>query len=474
MRNVVCFFIIAILFSCQKENIRNDKNIAAWTQHIPEQNRDLYQIRLAFGKTLAKALKERELRDFIKQQSKIQGERIYKELVFALIKDEVLPSGKTVMQVIRDHEDSEVKALFGETLMDRVANDDPMVVIKLPDLFYTLDWDTNDLIPFVGVQTPSYINNFEYAFYYHNGYNELIQQQGEDLFFENVKYFYLMVKYSTDHILLNVNNLTNEKNISLFELFPQFEYCTMEILSPILKSGTRNLENPNKIILNKLQCHQIWKDLCSYTGEFAYDDKPCGLPIDCPRNCDPDNPLNKNVVLTGFDVRNELFLLSGGNLFEESANVSIDFFKYSERDKLKRFVIPSFRYFKIEKFKVDITLSKKEMIFGETKFTVPLVSTNFQSINKKSKWIPINALMYDDISQDGSYFCDYCVNLVFYEDFVRPIDVSHELFYCYKGELYTGNLKLNLSRHRRVDGSNHDWCTNTDIFVSNFGIGISY
>ena len=169
MRNVVCFFLIAILFSCQKENINNDKNIAAWTQHIPEQNRDLYQIRLAFGKTLAKALKERELRDFIKQQSKIQGERIYKELVFALIKDEVLPSGKTVMQVVREHEDCEVKELFGETLMDRVANDDPMVAIKLPDVFHQYDWDTQNVTPFVGVETPSRIKvgqwELHFAFY---------------------------------------------------------------------------------------------------------------------------------------------------------------------------------------------------------------------------------------------------------------------------------------------------------------------
>ena len=87
----------------------------------------------------------------------------------------MLPSGKTIQRLIKQNEDEEVKALFGETLTDREAEFDPMVTIKLPDLFYNYDWDTSDIIPFVGVMTPSLID-YCYVFYYYNGYSELIKE----------------------------------------------------------------------------------------------------------------------------------------------------------------------------------------------------------------------------------------------------------------------------------------------------------
>lgn len=472
MRHTLQFLLlIGIVFfiSCTKNDFSDDRNITSWTEHIPTQNRDLYQIRLAFGKTLAAALKEKELRAFIKQKSIIPGEKVYQELVYALIKDEKLASGKTVAQVIQAHEDVEVKELFGETLLDRVATDDPMMAIKLPDVFYEKDWDTDALIPFVGVQTPSQIN-FSYVFYFHNGYHELLQEF-EKVFYKDVKYFYLMLKYSTDHTLINVNNMANEKNISLYELFPQFEYCSTNIIPQILKSGIRSVDSPNEIILSKIKCYEIWSELCSYKGDFGYTSDTCGLLFECPRDCDPDNPLNRNIVLSGFEVRNDLYILGG--LFEESANVSFDFIALNNDAEYRRFVVPSVRYFGLDKFKVNVTISNREMIFENSKFNVPLVSTEYQTTNNQSKWIPINSLMYNDASKDQNNEYDYCVNLIFYEDAVNTFDVRSELFYCLKG-FYNGNLQLNSTRYKSVMSSDHDWCSLGGIFNDNYGVEVKF
>ena len=469
MRYLFLFLMVTNL-SCSKDEIPVTKNIVGWTDDVPAQNRDLYKIRLAFGKTIASALKEQELRDYIKQKSIMPDKQIFQELLFTLIKDDVLPSGKTVLQLIKQYEDAEVKELFGETLLDRVAKEDPMVAIKLPDVFHQYDWDTDNVIPFVGIMTPNTID-YGFAFYYHNGYHEIIKEF-EELFFENVKYFYVMLKYSNDYMHLNVNNMANEKNISLFELFPQFEYCKSDIVNQVLKSGIRNKDNPNILILDKLKCHQIWKDICSYTGDFAFDDAPCGLPISCPRNCAPDNPLTKNVVLTGFDVRKDVYILIN-NLFEESANVSFDFFSYAKTDEYKRFVVPSVKFFELSKFNIDVNIVLTEMVYANVKFKVPLVSTIYTSIAEHSKWIPINAHMYDDMSNDLFINYNYCVRLLFYNDLVNPVDVKSDEFYCFNSN-FTGNLYLNPSKYRSITSSNHDWCTNSNVYIDNFSVGVSY
>jgi len=465
-------FLLTLLLvsSCHQDELTNQKSIASWSEKAPSSIKDLFKIRLAFGKTVAAALREKEFRDFIKQKSVIPDKQIFQELLFALVKDDVLPSGKSVSQLIRQYEDAEVKELFGETLMDRVAKDDPMVAIKLPDVFHKYNWNTDEVIPFVGVMTPVTMDN-GYAFYYHNGYHEVIKEF-EELFFENVKYFYVMLKYSTDYMQLNVNNMANEKKISLFELFPQFEYCQSDIVFQVLKSGIRNMDNPNIMILEKMKCHQIWKDICSYKGDFAFDDTPCGLPAKCPRDCDPNNPLIKNVVLTGFDVRKDIYILVN-NLFEESANVTIDFFSYAKTDEYKRFVVPSVKFFELDKFNIDVKIKAIEMVYDHAKFKVPLVSITYTSIAEDSKWIPINALMYDDMSKDLFINYDYCVNLLFYNDLVSPVDVKRDIFYCLN-ENFTGNLILYPSRYRSVTSGSHDWCANSGVFVDNFSIGVSY
>ena len=469
IKHLTFLSLFILIASCSKDDFSSDRNIVAWAENSNPNFKDLTQIRLAFGKSVARALGEQEFRAYIKEKSTIPGEKIYNELLFALIKDDILPSGRTVAQLIQAHEDDEVKEIFGETLMDRVANDDPMVAIKLPDLFHSMIWDTKNIIPFVGVQTPNLLPGFTYPFYYHNGYSELIKDVNA-AFYEQVKYFYIMVKYSSDYLLLNTDNLTNEKNISLYEFLPQIEYCTKNILPQILTSGVRSATSPNKILLDKQKCYAIWQEHCSYTGEFAYTSQNCGN--DCPRNCDPDNPLNKNLILGDFEVLEDLYLFfTGGILFRESANVSFDMISARQLDIIKRFVVPNMRYQSLDKFVTTVTLTEGITIHNARQFSVPIVSLAYKSSQTNGKRFLINALMFDDVSPDKDLEYSICSNFLYYEDSVNPINFRTDLSHCYQRS-FTGQKIIYPSYSTSIGLDIYGWCT-TD-FRYNLPFSIKY
>ena len=477
MSKFACLLVplaIILLNSCSKGDFSEDRNIALWTNDIPAQNRNLFQIRLAFGKTLAAALKDRELRVFLKQRSKIPGERMYEELVFALIKDEKLPSGKTVGETIKIYEDDEVKELFGEALLERVAKDDPMVAIKIPDVFYQYDWDTDNVIPFVGVNTPTKITigpfALDYAFYYYNGYHELIQDY-ESYFYNNIKYFYVMVKYASDHVLINVNNMANEKNITLDELMPQVQLCKANILPDILKSGIRLDQSPNKIYLNLRTSFEIWYKQCSYKGEFLYDKEPCiKTETWCPRRCVADNPLTKNAVLTGFDIRKDLALFQLGTLFDESFIYS--YFTFQPQGNTYKFerIAKPVRHVNLYRENVEVKVVETQLSANGATFRVPLVNLIYQNITPStSQWQDINLLLADDLREDSELLL--CGILLAYKDIVNPgpLHTRYRL-----GSLIQDSPVISAQYLLTSDQVDYGYCVKSDLFVWNYGIGVKY
>ncbi|MFN8339004.1 MAG: hypothetical protein U0T36_08280 [Saprospiraceae bacterium] len=78
MMRYLFLFLMVTNLSCSKDEIPVTKNIVGWTDDVPAQNRDLYKIRLAFGKTIASALKEQELRDYINKRALCQISKFFK------------------------------------------------------------------------------------------------------------------------------------------------------------------------------------------------------------------------------------------------------------------------------------------------------------------------------------------------------------------------------------------------------------
>jgi hypothetical protein len=455
--STLILFTVCLFFSCSKTDFSEQRNIANWTKDISPEIKERFDLRLAFGKSLAAALREEELRQYIKEKSIVPNENIYAELVFGMIKDDVLPSGKTVAQVIKQYEDAEVKELFGEGLQDILSQEDPMMAIKIPDIFHQLDWNTNDVIPFVGVETPQEIEDKRYVFYYFNGYHELLSEFNT-VEYTSIKYFYIALKYSSDHLYLNVNDLTNEKNISLYEFLPQILNCDGSVLGDILSSGIRDKNTQNKIYLNKMKGFDIWQNKCGYTGDFGLVTQPCGQSFFCPRDCAPDNPLNKNVILTGFDLRNNAVLFSLGYFFVESYHFSFTFFS-TDYLTMKRVVVPAYRFAKLSKSAPEVTLHIKEIDSGGHCFKVPEVSVKNVNRIQKREWIPINARIFDDMTQTDRYY--FCVSIMYYNDIVNSSFVVNNN--C-PATSFDQQIPLGAEHYLGVFADDYSWCTHSEGF----------
>jgi hypothetical protein len=83
-----------------KNDFSDDRVILESVENIKIE-KDRYILRLCFGKTVARALDERELRDYIKNQSRKPAKQVFEHLIYQSIKNDLLPSGKTVEQLLR-------------------------------------------------------------------------------------------------------------------------------------------------------------------------------------------------------------------------------------------------------------------------------------------------------------------------------------------------------------------------------------
>ena len=243
--------------------------------------------------------------------------------MFALIKNDKLPSGKTVAQLLFEYEDEEIKSLFGDSLQEVLRIKDPLISLKLPDVFAEVDWETEKIIPLVGVETPTPLIEAHYGgkymFYYYNGYQELISPLSHEPYGE-IKYFFIMVKYSNDHFLINRNKLQNEKGQTLYEFMPQLRNCSVQLLNDIFNTGTEDNEEKGWFFLNKRICYQTWLNKTRYSGEYYLDNnEPCSSF--CTRDC-ISSPLKHNVVFDSYDILNDLFYRELGFLFPETFSIS--------------------------------------------------------------------------------------------------------------------------------------------------------
>lgn len=410
----VTFTFLLFIISCSKADFSTEHKINDLVAGFEPETQYRTKLRLAFGKAVALALGEKEFRDYIKDKSRKQGSLVFEELVFILIKDDILPSGRTVAQVIQDNEDSEVKSLFADDLIAQVLQDDPMVAIKLPDLFFDVEWDTDHLIPFVGVETALPILH-NYSFYYHNGYHELLDDFNSTAN-SNIKYFYVAVLHSRDYLLLDVFTLTNEKGITLEEFLPQIFYSQHDALSDILKSGISLLSKPNKVIIHLRQAYEIWKDKNKFTGQLVGEIMPCGER--CLRDCIEDYDVAGRVIMNGFELVNDLPLKSLGSLFSESFILSLKFSQFRENQKFV-WTRPSrdnefLPLQEVEVFKSDKSHKGKS-------FEVPLVNVIYNRITPNNrKWIDVNCVIRTDLKA-GDFF-NICISKLVYSDKINPFD----------------------------------------------------
>ena len=273
--------VIIFVVSCRthEEIDYSYESIEEVTKNLPSELKDRTQLRLAFGKALSKAFINQNFKQFIYSLSLEKEFEGYREVLLAQYIDKEFENGQTVRDHFITSFDSEVTSLFGTELINLLLTKDPLITIKIPDIFYHYDFSSPDVCPFVFVKTPLHLKGFDlYMSYYKSQYHELISSD------EKGNYFGITIKYSEDYLLLDFDSKLNEKGIHLMELFPQITGEDWLRIKGTLKSqsiasyehhgyayiGKKNIlktyyeskEAPKNLIENNIDCYLICKRDC--------------------------------------------------------------------------------------------------------------------------------------------------------------------------------------------------------------------
>ncbi len=295
---LLIFIFSLSLFSCKyydpKPFVYED--ILSLTSGFNKDNKYLFTNRLAFAKLLAKALEGAELKDYIKRISKDKTTNTFNEIVFALHKDDIIEDGKILQDYIVDEMDNEVKSLYKGDFITKILEQDPMLVIKLPDIFYDVDWDVSDFSPMVYAKTIDQIGEDKlgpyYIGYHCSGYQDKLHKV------RKVNKFSLIVKYSEDYILLDVDKLVNYQGLPLSVIFPQYSLSVWQKLKgKILAQSYKSPNDNNMYYIKKRVMFDLYKELEETEYRNYFDPSVCNEK--CVRDCfHVDSTYNTVVSLT--------------------------------------------------------------------------------------------------------------------------------------------------------------------------------
>lgn len=361
------FFILPIflILSCGKEVLPfQKKTISELTLNMQSNIKKASEIRLAFGIAVANAMEDISFRNYIKNISSNNTDSIYKEILFALHKDDIVACNTTLAQYINMNINDEIKNMFGDQFIQKVLQEDPLVCIKIPDVFWGFDWETDKYAPMVAIKTPMGVgsnNNTEYIGFHYSGFYDYFPHLSQK------DYFTIVVKYSEDYILCDTIVKRNEKNISLFELIPQLEKSWAKMSSFIKQNGVKYLQDNQIIYLNRREILKEYIKQCeqdyTYYGENAIKD----CHAECLKDCIDENT-EINDVFEKITVLNPLFM-----------NISTSFFFQDNFDVFFFIYLPDGNI--IDKYTL-CGVRKKEYYGTEVTFTKNISKEYYEEIGK--------------------------------------------------------------------------------------------
>lgn len=341
--------------SCFKEGLvpsYSIERLSAYWDSDPDK-KFLFQLRHAFAKTVARAFADREFAEYFKQHFCVARDNHYEELFFGLHKDDPInASGKTLYQHLAASADEEVRSLFGDNLLDLVLQFDPCVVIKMPDVFRSFNWNTGKVRPAVIAQAPHtyypwdiFGGDRRFLAYHFAAPPAAVHDQFD--------FFHVTVKYSEDYLMLDPQSLLNERGISFYEILPQAEDCDNGMRDDIAELGRPHTVHTDKLVIKRMDAFLRWRDKCGYKGKYWSRDPACTDP--CKRKC---IPIGESVLLV------DSFCARLGRVFELQENVHLDesytfswtFWREKEPEYLYRITIPSLphEWFETRNFEVEL------------------------------------------------------------------------------------------------------------------------
>jgi hypothetical protein len=348
--------VCCLHISCKKDLLEGGKSIEEHANLLGAVDADFFKLRAALAKTVARAFCDEAFRTYFKREFCMLTENHYKELLLSQHLDDVVNSeGTTLKQLLEDNMDKEVKGLFGDELLSRVLEQDPCVVIKLPDLFRVFEWNTEALIPMVVPVTPKPEITFEkplrFMPYFFNG--------NHDFIYDAMDYFHCTLKYSEDYFMLDPNTMANEKGISIYEILPQAKDAPDGMLDDMLAIGEESKVYPGKFFINRMQLFKLWQEKYSFKGVFLYQSTACPNQ-DCVREC--IDPVESRMVLDTFQVNlARLFEYQNNKFLDESSTYTFVFWSNLDDQFVRQIYIPALphEYFEAREISIKLTETNK-------------------------------------------------------------------------------------------------------------------
>ena len=258
-RGMLLSLAIALFSSCQNENIPD-----AFTKgtHEPEQ----YYIE--FSQTVAKAVKDKDIRDFIKQQASLRIDNDY-DVIYHYVKDIMMNNGKTFRENLAKYYHNENIESF-----DKIANSDMTLTILVPyikNIISVDSWDTENTIPIVAYRDEN--SNVLPAF---NAQGEVPSLER----YSKPKEAVLVIK-SNERLTINTNSVTRSLDIDansisndegIFGYFIDSEFNNIkeynQSSSTHPKTRTTNSTSQPEVFLNfdmedKLYISSLSKEACA-------------------------------------------------------------------------------------------------------------------------------------------------------------------------------------------------------------------
>jgi hypothetical protein len=287
---IVFLGLLLISLSCRKNDEINDVSMQAIIDSKEPALQEMVKMRLSLAKVISIAFQDDEFTNYFKDRFGKRSERgnFFEEcLLIRHSEDKVLSDGTTLRQLLKRIMDQEVVSLFGSNFIDHILEYDPRVTLKLPDMFLSIDWDTENVRPAVFATYPA--KSYEDDLVgYHFG---KVVEKNRAIVIPQV--FHVNIKASEDFVLFNKETLLDEFNNNIDEYLPQLVDCE-SVRGDIFNSSEKYNQN---IIVDLRRAFHLWHQMCSYRGNFV-DTTGC---IDlCQRNC--INPPTTKYIFNHFSM----------------------------------------------------------------------------------------------------------------------------------------------------------------------------
>jgi len=395
------FFLVLILVSCYKDLVNKQYTIKDWTQSMTSDLKLKTELRLGFGKAVANAFGNQAFRKYFHDISIKGQDSMFNEILFAVHKDDIVENGKTVAQIIGESADSEVRGIFGDSLVEKVLQIDQCVCMKIPDLLFELNWNPKDFAPCVYVETPQNLNGLcDYQVYHESGYQGLIN----DFEVSYPLHYYVMVKYSEDYSLIDTDTWLNEKGISFTEFMPQLGSDWEEWKTKFKLIAEASPYGKKIIFIPKYKAYEMWIEKNAYNGPFLSELPDCGM--NCLRKCHPS--LKYPTVLENFNSFTPILFHSVGGIFRESQNYFFQFHYLGTDTTFSLLAIPGLRSKKIGYKASILELDVKREEFDNLgEVIIPFLKSDFDFTRKQLIKTEINFPIFNSSTEARSFQVDY-------------------------------------------------------------------